>query len=111
MRERKCKNSTVCDGPSVDLSACGDNSCPKYTEWSAWSADCSASCGSGWRLRQRECSKEQKCDESQTIEHQPCKLQPCPSWDQWSPWNECSKSCNTGEMVIILYFLFYKKLN
>lgn len=104
MRERKCKNSTFCDGPSVDLRACNDIPCPKYDEWSAWTSECSTSCGPGWRTRERNCvaSNDQQCDKSQTYERQPCELQTCPSWNQWTAWSVCSKSCNSGKIVIFL---------
>lgn len=109
IRKRKCENSTFCDGPSVDVRACNNNPCPKYDEWTEWTTECSASCGSGWRTRQRNCiaSNIQECDKSQTRELKPCKLPNCPLWKQWTEWSECSKSCDSGIMVITFFLTFY----
>ncbi|EDO42166.1 predicted protein, partial [Nematostella vectensis] len=77
-----------------------------YSDWSAFT-DCSATCGSGERTRNRACSNPKPRHRGMNCsllgpdrEVQPCFLRTCPIHGGYSPWSEfspCSKSCGGGE--------------
>ncbi|UMM42765.1 hypothetical protein L5515_018465 [Caenorhabditis briggsae] len=60
------------------------------SKWSEW-GPCSVTCGSGRRVRTRDC-QEENCPE-QNIQHEECSLNSCLDLFIWSDWSSCSKSC------------------
>lgn len=74
-------------------------------DWGAWS-ECDKSCGIGKKSRAYKVSvpaqnggKACPYQDGKT-ETQDCMTKPCPAIDckgDWSEWDECSKSCGTGE--------------
>lgn len=107
-RTRSCINPSTntivssinCAGEGVQYAACGDLSCPQWSQWSPYSS-CSATCNTGTQTRYRNCLNtlpNLNCigDASQT---QACMLMACPingQWSVWSTWSSCSASCDTG---------------
>ncbi|KAM3875993.1 hemicentin-1 [Diretmus argenteus] len=74
-----------------------------YSEWMEW-GPCSVSCGVGAQKRLRQCNNPlpanggRHCTGSDT-ETRSCQGKPCPvdgNWSEWSPWEECSRTCGQG---------------
>ncbi|KAF1748497.1 hypothetical protein GCK72_024964 [Caenorhabditis remanei] len=59
-------------------------------KWSEW-GPCSVTCGSGRRIRTRDC-QEENCEE-RNIQSEECSLNSCLELFIWSDWSSCSKSC------------------
>lgn len=74
-----------------------------WNSWSQWSA-CFPSCGANSRSnRKRICSfsRGKPCPGSH-IQYRTCTDEQCVIngiWDNWSPWTECTHSCNGGRMA------------
>uniref|UniRef100_A0A7E4VNW9 Hemicentin-1 n=1 Tax=Panagrellus redivivus TaxID=6233 RepID=A0A7E4VNW9_PANRE len=70
---------------------------PEWNSWGSWSG-CSASCDGGFQYRQRTCNTQ--CGVCTCVgpvtDQQTCNLQPCCTWQDWSPWSECSVTCGSG---------------
>ncbi|XP_004768021.1 hemicentin-1 isoform X1 [Mustela putorius furo] len=74
-----------------------------YSQWSTWRA-CSVTCGKGIQKRSRLCNNPfpanggKPCQGSDS-EMRNCQRKLCPvdgSWSEWSPWEECTRSCGRG---------------
>ncbi|KAJ7392487.1 Hemicentin-1 [Desmophyllum pertusum] len=76
----------------------------QWTEWSPWNA-CSRTCGSGTQVSIRRCTNPppgrggEEC-KGKDIKTKSCNGPDCgASWTAWSEWNECSKTCSSGNEV------------
>ena len=95
-----------------------------WTPWTEWS-QCSASCGSGSRLRTRTCSGDSSLCVGEVAEAETCKTTDCQgniffygthrekkgsisliqklfftaSWTSWTEWTQCSASCGSGSRL------------
>eukprot|EP00927_Polykrikos_kofoidii_P007269 TRINITY_DN12977_c0_g1_i1.p1 TRINITY_DN12977_c0_g1~~TRINITY_DN12977_c0_g1_i1.p1 ORF type:complete len:1523 (+),score=156.79 TRINITY_DN12977_c0_g1_i1:74-4642(+) len=79
----------------------------QWGEWSEFGA-CSCSCGGGQSSRTRSIISPpqpggKSCEARVAAELVPCSTQPCSpagcidgKWGDWSPWTECSSSCQGG---------------
>uniref|UniRef100_A0A8C9DLV3 Hemicentin-1 n=1 Tax=Prolemur simus TaxID=1328070 RepID=A0A8C9DLV3_PROSS len=74
-----------------------------FSQWSAWRS-CSVTCGKGIQKRSRLCNNPlpsnggRPCQGSDS-EMRNCQNKLCPvdgSWSEWSPWEECTRSCGRG---------------
>ena len=106
IREKTVKelNGGKCNGDFMEEVDCMNKPCPKPCEWGNWGkwSTCSKSCETGKRKRKRKKTvKEQHggtCPEP-SEEEESCNAQACPKpcqWGEWSPWNECSRTCGKG---------------
>ncbi|XP_072044854.1 uncharacterized protein [Amphiura filiformis] len=79
---------------------------PMWSDWSAWSNDCTTTCGTGVRVRHRVCGKLTsefgKCP-GDKMEYEPCHGEntTCPEWSMWSKAFPCSThtSCGLGTVT------------
>jgi hypothetical protein len=80
---------------------CNTDSCSmacKVSEWSAWSAKCSKTCGGGKQSRSRSVLSRAKSCPTLT-ENRSCNEQACPVdcvVNSWSAWTDCPTSCGGG---------------
>ncbi|XP_006907796.1 hemicentin-1 isoform X1 [Pteropus alecto] len=74
-----------------------------FSQWSAWRS-CSVTCGKGIQKRSRLCNNPfpanggKPCPGSDS-EVRSCQHKLCPvdgGWSEWSPWEECTRSCGRG---------------
>ncbi|XP_019490993.1 PREDICTED: hemicentin-1 [Hipposideros armiger] len=74
-----------------------------FSQWSAWRS-CSVTCGRGIQKRSRLCNSPfpanggKPCQGSDS-EMRNCQHKLCPvdgRWSEWSPWEECTRSCGHG---------------
>eukprot|EP00397_Hematodinium_sp_SG-2012_P000943 GEMP01000944.1.p1 GENE.GEMP01000944.1~~GEMP01000944.1.p1 ORF type:complete len:1628 (+),score=304.02 GEMP01000944.1:2-4885(+) len=97
--------------PSVEMGGCNDESCNlvttvdcKFSDWGEWS-NCSKSCDTGERSRQRSIEKEPVDNGKPCVgpmrEFGPCGTDPCTNryavnceLSGWSDWGMCSCACN-----------------
>ncbi|XP_057312319.1 coadhesin-like [Hydractinia symbiolongicarpus] len=84
-RSRECQldNGGFCNGTTVETKVCFKTACaipPIWTTWSAWT-ECSGTCGSGNRTRQRTCTNSFSCPRSMEVEDcfSGCRLPMCPA--------------------------------
>ncbi|KAG5850585.1 hypothetical protein ANANG_G00084020 [Anguilla anguilla] len=74
-----------------------------FSEWMEWGS-CSVSCGLGAQKRLRQCNKPLPANGGRHCagpdsETRSCQGKPCPvdgSWSEWTPWEECSRTCGQG---------------
>ncbi|CAM9592142.1 unnamed protein product [Lampetra fluviatilis] len=74
-----------------------------FSEWLEW-GPCSTSCGQGLQERVRVCNSPIPANGGRPCagpasDSRPCASRPCPvdgGWSDWSPWEECSRSCGQG---------------
>ena len=101
-QSRSCKNLSegledFCTEETVRLVPCNEQDCPLWSNWSEYGA-CSATCGTGKKLRTRECKNgypgQRGCDVGTTEEYAQCNTGLCPAWTDWSIWSECSATCS-----------------
>ncbi|XP_018408468.1 PREDICTED: hemicentin-1 [Nanorana parkeri] len=75
-----------------------------FSEWLPWQS-CSVTCGQGVQKRMRLCDNPAPANgglycQGEESETRLCQNKPCPvdgSWLDWSPWEECSKTCGSGK--------------
>uniref|UniRef100_H0XAK9 Hemicentin 1 n=1 Tax=Otolemur garnettii TaxID=30611 RepID=H0XAK9_OTOGA len=74
-----------------------------FSQWSAWKS-CSVTCGRGIQKRSRVCNAPRPANggkpcQGSDSEMRNCHNKLCPvdgSWSEWSPWEECTRSCGRG---------------
>ena len=86
-----------CRGESEKIMSCNVSKCPGYRPWQTWGA-CSASCGTGTSLRQRQCFNPTggNCTGPNTERRQCDSGRECYFWADWLAWSHCSMSCGDG---------------
>ncbi|XP_060591307.1 SCO-spondin-like isoform X2 [Ruditapes philippinarum] len=110
-RNRSCNNPAPqyggvnCSGNYDDNSTCSITHCPIDGQWGSWHewSDCSTTCGSGFKLRNRTCDNPPKfgganCS-GMTTESDTCLKELCPApggWGPWQPWSPCLGSCTAA---------------
>ncbi|RMX45920.1 hypothetical protein pdam_00011012 [Pocillopora damicornis] len=114
-RYRTCTNPAplhggkYCEGDLYEMMDCEGNECPVnggFSDWSEWNT-CSVTCGTGFQLRQRNCTNPppahggQKCDSEDFTEVRNCTASACYAkvdggFSEWSNWTTCSASCGSG---------------
>lgn len=113
-RYRKCTNPTplyggiLCKGPDKETIECDSGvPCPIDGQWGGWYkwSSCSVKCGTGMQERSRGCNAPSPqygglpCNGPMT-EVLDCDTGiKCPidgHWTLWTPWGQCSKTCDTG---------------
>ncbi|XP_040264776.1 hemicentin-1 isoform X1 [Bufo bufo] len=75
-----------------------------FSDWLPWQA-CSVTCGQGVEKRIRLCSNPAPANgglycQGEESETRICQNKICPvdgSWSDWSPWEECTKTCGSGK--------------
>jgi len=73
--------------------------------WGQW-ADCSATCGVGYRIRSRD-FQQRPCKGGRGCNMTLAQTEPCDAhtmcgcidcvWDSWTEWKECDKPCDGGQ--------------
>ncbi|CAD7922585.1 unnamed protein product [Amoebophrya sp. A120] len=102
---------TPCEGNLKEVVACNTDPCVepvdcKWGEWTEYGA-CSASCGGGEKVRDREIVVAPRfggklCEPHVKEEVAPCNQQSCDThcidgaWDEWAAWSACTATCGTG---------------
>ncbi|CAJ0917991.1 unnamed protein product [Ranitomeya imitator] len=75
-----------------------------FSDWLPWQS-CSVTCGQGVQKRIRLCDNPAPANgglscQGEESETRVCQNKLCPvdgSWSDWSPWEECSKTCGNGK--------------
>ncbi len=110
VRSKICPGYTQCpretfDTKRCDLQPCTSNYSPKQatssSQWGAWGA-CSSSCGTGEKMREKQCPIHNRCSDAERLEFSPCNDGPCPDddeWTAWSTWSLCTVTCDSGMRV------------
>uniref|UniRef100_A0A7M5WM63 MAM domain-containing protein n=2 Tax=Clytia hemisphaerica TaxID=252671 RepID=A0A7M5WM63_9CNID len=93
---------------SIDNYVVKEGLCPESVDgyWSTWEdwGKCSETCGDGLQTRKRSCTFPYPRNEGKTCAGNPTEVRSCNdkacqafgTWSAWSPWQECSVSCNNG---------------
>lgn len=101
---RDCSNL----GLEFEVKECNTRPCPVNGGYSTWTrfSQCTVSCGSGTRQRNRSCSNPQPrhggrdCSHlGASIEIKVCNTNLCPvhgGFSEWSIFSKCTKSCGNG---------------
>uniref|UniRef100_A0A8D0P2M9 Hemicentin-1 n=1 Tax=Sus scrofa TaxID=9823 RepID=A0A8D0P2M9_PIG len=74
-----------------------------FSQWSAWRS-CSVTCGKGIQKRSRLCNNPSPANggkpcQGSDSEMRNCQPKLCPvdaNWSEWSPWEECTRTCGRG---------------
>jgi hypothetical protein len=93
-------------GATTRTTNCAIEACPTdclYSDWGLFT-DCSASCGSGYKIATRSITRVakeggEKCDMSSLKATESCKTDECPvdcGVSGWGAFGECSTSCGEG---------------
>ena len=99
-RSRGCMYGPGCAGGKMSafiIESCNEESCAAWGDWAEWE-QCSETCGTGSRLRSRQCHGDGDCNGA-TYETGECEAGPCPVWTQWSSYSTCSATCGAGSKV------------
>ncbi|KAM3915384.1 hemicentin-1 [Leptodactylus fuscus] len=75
-----------------------------FSDWLPWQS-CSVTCGQGVQKRVRLCNNPAPANgglycQGEESETKTCQNKLCPVdgiWSDWSPWEECSKTCGSGK--------------
>ncbi|XP_078333125.1 SCO-spondin-like isoform X2 [Crassostrea virginica] len=111
-RSRTCTNPSPeyggldCSGTSQETMKCFGGNCTVNGGWSNWMswANCSNSCGKGWKIRSRMCDNPlpfyggTNCT-GESYDVTSCNLTPCPvdgAWSDWLHWSSCSNLSGGG---------------
>jgi len=103
-----------CKANLKEVESCNVDPCVEpidcvWGEWTEYGA-CSASCGGGQKVRDREIVQAPRyggklCDPHTKEEVAPCNRQSCDThcidgaWDQWAEWSTCTATCGTGFQI------------
>ncbi|XP_055329397.1 SCO-spondin-like [Paramacrobiotus metropolitanus] len=107
-----CKSDADCPGKwKCCKNECGKNICSSpiqdfgWYHWGQWGS-CTASCGGGVRVRNRNCNfpgrlaEQKKYCHGNHYELESCNSQKCESyvspWMEWTSWTACSAKCGGG---------------
>ena len=101
---QSAKHGGSCEDNLKESTSCNTRPCPvpcKVSTWSTWS-NCTRSCGSGRRTRNRHIVESSQhggsCDYN--LEgNESCNTKPCPvpcKVSTWLTWSDCSRSCGSG---------------
>jgi len=96
-----CEDAGLTSSEACNTNMCSENA--TLSSWSEWT-DCSRTCETGIRTRQRNCVSEQQnggksCLDFGLSEQENCKTTDCPIDGQlsdWTSWSGCSKTCGEG---------------
>nr|XP_039269682.1 A disintegrin and metalloproteinase with thrombospondin motifs gon-1-like isoform X5 [Styela clava] len=99
--DNKAATASKCNGGSNIVTTCSLSSCETFS-WTAWSTQCSVTCGNGTETKTRECvgsngnvTSDNKCEGKAEAKGE-CKLSPCRTYS-WSEWaTKCSVTCGEG---------------
>lgn len=100
-RSRICQGSNECDGPPTETVTCKTQICPpEWADWSGW-ISCTKTCGSGVQERARTCKLQRGCETlvGERTQQALCNVNPCPTWQDWSSWSVCTKTCGGGTIT------------
>lgn len=111
-RFRSCSNPSPeyggldCFGESTELMNCLGGNCTADGDWSKWMSwsTCSNTCGTGWKIRSRECNNPPPFLGGQTCNGlgyavDSCTVSACAvdgGWADWMGWSTCSESTVNG---------------
>eukprot|EP00117_Sycon_ciliatum_P030134 scpid41670/ scgid23830/ Hemicentin-1; Fibulin-6 len=99
----------TCGGTNTETRACSRSPCGiMWSAWSQWTS-CDRTCGSGTRLRRRQCSRDNQCL-GEALQATACDSTRCDSaipagggnaaavWTQWTEWRGCTEAnCHTPD--------------
>ncbi|XP_077863803.1 SCO-spondin-like [Saccoglossus kowalevskii] len=107
VKKKDCNNCTCESGGVLH---CTEHECDVDCMWSEWTpwGECPVTCsGSDYVGQQKRyrypdpqaTGNGERCTSSKEVDVNDCNTEPCPipgQWTPWSPWRQCTKSCETG---------------